>query len=72
MGVHVVTTTVTAKIGTVVTITNALTAMIKTVVTIMNTVTVITMTANTVDREGLQMKRIKIKKSGMIRSWFEM
>ena len=28
-----------------------------------NTVTVITMTANTVDREGLQMKRIKMKKS---------
>jgi hypothetical protein len=49
LGVHVVTTTVTAKIGTV--------------VTIMNTVTVITMTANTVDREGLQMKRIKMKES---------
>jgi hypothetical protein len=49
LGVHVVTTTVTA--------------MITTVVTITNTVTVITMTANTVDREGLQMKRIKMKKS---------
>jgi Family of unknown function (DUF6600) len=33
--------------------------MIKTVVTMTNTVTVITMTANTADREGLQMKRIK-------------
>jgi hypothetical protein len=33
--------------------------MITTVVTIMNTVTVITMTANTADREGLQMKRVK-------------
>jgi hypothetical protein len=37
--------------------------MIRTVVTTANTVTVITMTANTVDREGLQMKRIKMKKS---------
>ena len=32
------------------------TAMIRTVVTVMNTTTMI---ANTVDREGLQMKRIK-------------
>jgi hypothetical protein len=45
LGVHVVPTTVTA--------------MITTVVTITNTVTVITMTANTVDREGLQMKTVK-------------
>jgi len=49
LGVHVVTTTVTV--------------MITAVVTIMNTVTVIGMTANTVDREELQMKRIKMKKS---------
>jgi hypothetical protein len=49
LGVHVVPTTVTA--------------MIKTVVTITSTVTVITMTANTADREGLQMKRIRMKKS---------
>jgi hypothetical protein len=42
LGVHVVTTTVTA--------------MIKTVVAIPNTVTVITMTANTIGREGLQIK----------------
>jgi hypothetical protein len=34
------------------------TVVIKTVVTVMNTMTVITMTANTVDREGLQMKRL--------------
>jgi len=33
--------------------------VVTTVVTITNTVAVITMTANTVDREGLQMKRIK-------------
>jgi hypothetical protein len=51
LGVHLVTTTVTA--------------MIRTVVTTANTVTVITMTANTVDREGLQMKRIKMKKSAV-------
>jgi hypothetical protein len=49
LGVHVVTTTVAV--------------MIKTVVAITNTVTVITMTANTVDREGLQLKRIRMKKS---------
>ena len=39
--------------------------MITTVVTITNTVTVITMTADTIDREGLQMKRIKMKKSAV-------
>jgi len=56
LGVHVVTTTVTV--------------MITTVVTITNTVTVITMTADTVGREGLQMKRIKMKESvSMIRKW---
>jgi hypothetical protein len=37
--------------------------MIKTVVTITNTMTVITITKTTIDREGLQMKRIKMKKS---------
>jgi hypothetical protein len=39
------------------------TAMTTTVVTITNTVTVIGMAANTADRAGLQMKRIKMKKS---------
>jgi hypothetical protein len=34
--------------------------MITTVVAIMNSVTVIGMTANTADREGLQMKRMKL------------
>ena len=33
------------------------------VVTITNTVTVITMTANTVDRGGLQIKRVEMKES---------
>jgi hypothetical protein len=47
LGVHGVTTTVTA--------------MIKIVVKTPNTMTVITMTANTVDREGLQMKRVKLQ-----------
>jgi hypothetical protein len=56
LGVHVVTTTVIAMIKTVA-------VMNKTVVTITSTVTVITMTANTADRERLQMKRIKMKKS---------
>jgi Family of unknown function (DUF6600) len=59
LGVHAVTTTVTAMIRIVAVMNKTVAVMNKTVVTITNTVTVITMTENTADREGLQMKRIK-------------